>query len=159
MKFSPSKRSLFKATNKVVVKNLLPWIIDPNQFIENCTQCADCINVCPENIIEKGDGGYPSINFNKGECSFCGECANICKETIFTMTEHQPWLKKAHIEPSCLANLNVYCRSCADSCEVQALSFQLGVNAIPNINLELCTGCGACVSPCPTQAIQIKEIS
>ncbi|WP_354625706.1 ferredoxin-type protein NapF [Psychromonas sp. MME2] len=158
MLFNASKRRLFKHTNNTVIDNLLPWIYQSEALIAHCTQCGDCIDACPEKIVIKGDGGYPSIDFSRGECTFCGKCADICKAPIFVSTELQPWSKKAQVNNSCLANLHVYCRSCADSCEVEALSFQLGVSNAPLINADLCTGCGACFSPCPTQAIDIKEI-
>ena len=158
MQFNASKRNLFKPSKSTIVADLLPWINESSLFIEHCTQCGDCLDVCPEKIVVKGDGGYPSIDFNQGECTFCGKCADICKEPIFVSTQLQPWLKKAQINSSCLIHQHVYCRSCADSCEVEALSFQLGGSKVPQINLDLCTGCGACFSPCPTQAIEIKEI-
>ncbi|WP_232772477.1 ferredoxin-type protein NapF [Psychromonas sp. Urea-02u-13] len=158
MHFDDTKRSLFKRKKEITTDNLLPWIIDAQQFLEKCTQCADCISVCPENIIIKGDGGFPNIDFDLGECVFCGKCADVCKEPIFTATSASPWQKKALIKQTCLAHENIYCRSCAESCEAQALTFQLGISAIPIIDTDLCIGCGACVAPCPTKAIEIKEL-
>ena len=157
MQFDSNKRSLFKSRKKVVINNLLPWITDAQHFIQSCTQCSDCIASCPEKIIVKGDGGFPNIDFTQGECTFCKKCAEACNENIFDLSAPQPWSKKARIDDTCLAQANVYCRSCAESCEVQALTFQIGLSAAPQINLDLCNGCGACVAPCPTQAIQIKE--
>jgi len=158
VRFDDKKRSLFTQKKEITTDNLLPWIIDAQQFVEQCTQCADCISVCPENILFKGDGGFPNIDFNLGECDFCGKCADVCKEPIFSATIETPWHNKALITQACLAHESIYCRSCAESCEVQALTFQLGISAVPMIDLELCTGCGACVAPCPTKAIEIKEL-
>lgn len=157
MLFDARKRSLFKTTQSVLSNNLLPWISDAQRFINNCTQCGDCLAACPEKIISKGDGGYPSLNFDLGECTFCGLCAKSCNESIFTATALPAWNKKAQVSDSCLAVKNIYCRSCSESCEKQALTFKLGLTALPQIDLDLCNGCGACVSPCPTQAIEIKE--
>jgi len=157
VQFDVKKRSLFRAKKKISTQNLLPWVIDATQFLENCTQCGDCLNACPQQIIVKGDGGFPAINFELGECDFCTKCASACKEPIFIDSAEQPWQKKAHIAASCLANQRIYCRSCAESCEAQALTFQIGISAVPQINNELCTGCGACVAPCPTNAIEVKE--
>ncbi|WP_019616679.1 ferredoxin-type protein NapF [Psychromonas ossibalaenae] len=156
--FNSNKRSLFRSKSRIAVHNLPPWIEDAQGFINNCSKCADCISVCPEKILKKGDGGYPQIDFNLGECSFCGKCADSCNEQIFTDTAQTPWNKKAQISTQCLAAENIYCRSCGESCESLALTFKIGINAVPQINTELCTGCGACVSPCPTQAIEIKEL-
>lgn len=158
MQFDANKRSLFLGPKIIATDNLLPWVITPKTFLESCTQCADCINACPEKIIIKGDGGFPRIDFDLGECDFCGQCAEICKEPIFTSTTEDPWHKKAFINQTCLAYENIYCRSCAESCEIQALTFQLGLSATPQIDTDLCSGCGACVAPCPTKAIEVKEL-
>jgi len=156
--FDANKRNLFRPKKTISTDNLLPWINDAKQFLDNCTQCGDCLATCPESIIVKGDGGFPTINFELGECDFCGQCANVCKEPIFTPTTEIPWGKKAKIETTCLANQSIYCRSCAESCETQALTFQIGISAVPKIDNDLCTGCGACVAPCPANAIDVKEL-
>ncbi|MFT6985943.1 MAG: ferredoxin-type protein NapF [Psychromonas sp.] len=158
MQFDASKRSFFKVKKTIATDHLLPWIKDTQNFLNNCSQCGDCISACPEQIVIKGDGGYPNINFDLGECTFCGKCATSCKEKIFVETSESPWDKKAFINNQCLAFANVYCRSCAESCDSEALTFQLGLSAIPQINTDLCSGCGACVAPCPQQAIAIKEL-
>lgn len=158
MKFDANKRSLFRVKKQITIDNLLPWVIDADVFLDKCSQCGDCINACPEKIIINGDGGFPTINFELGECDFCGLCAESCKEPIFSAVTEVPWQKKALINDTCLANQNIYCRSCAESCESQALTFQIGINAVPKIDLQLCTGCGACVAPCPVTAIDVKEL-
>ncbi|TEW56075.1 ferredoxin-type protein NapF [Psychromonas sp. RZ22] len=151
------KRNLFRRKSELVINNLMPWIVDATKFTENCTQCQNCLNSCPENIIVQGDGGFPVIDFSAGECTFCTKCAVSCQEDIFADTSEIAWQKKAVISESCLANQNVYCRSCCESCPELALSFKIGINAIPEIDLAKCNGCGACFSPCPTSAINIKD--
>tara|TARA_R110001583_G_scaffold8007_7_gene39170 strand:+ start:306 stop:788 length:483 start_codon:yes stop_codon:yes gene_type:complete len=151
------KRNLFRRQSELVFNNLMPWVEDSQKFVNNCTQCKSCVTSCPEKIIVQGDGGFPVIDFSLGECTFCGQCANSCQEDIFVAITETPWHKKAVIADNCLANENVYCRSCGESCPEQALSFKIGINAIPEIDLDKCNGCGACFSPCPTSAISIKE--
>jgi len=152
-----SKRSLFRRESKLVINNLMPWVEDAEQLVNNCTQCQSCITSCPEDIIVKGDGGFPVVDFSLGECTFCGQCAESCQEGVFISTSLIPWQKKAVISDACLAHQHVYCRSCGESCPEEALRFQIGINAIPEIDLDKCNGCGACFSPCPTNAISIKE--
>lgn len=158
MSIDVNKRRLFGNRNVNFASDLLPWVVSSTQFIDSCTQCGDCISVCPEKIIVKGDGGFPMIDFDLGECDFCGKCADICNEPIFTNTAESPWHKKAVIHDTCLANQKIVCRSCAESCEAQALTFQIGISALPKIDIDLCTGCGACVAPCPTKSIVVKEL-
>ena len=156
-KMDIKKRHLFRRQSQAVINNLMPWIHDGAKFTDNCTQCKRCLTDCPESIIAQGDGGFPVIDFSLGECSFCGQCAESCPEDIFVDINQIPWHKKAIIDDTCLANQNIACRSCGESCPEQALSFQVGINATPEINLELCNGCGACFSTCPTSAISVKE--
>ena len=151
------KRNLFRRKSETITENLMPWIGNSLQLTENCTQCKSCVENCPENIIVNGDGGFPVIDFSLGECTFCGQCAESCQENVFYDINQIPWQKKAIINDSCLANQNVFCRSCGESCLEEALTFQIGINATPQIDLEKCNGCGACFAPCPTNAISIKE--
>lgn len=140
-----------------------PWTIDNAQFLEQCTRCDDCLSACPEKIIIQGDGGYPEINFKKGECTFCGKCAEACDADLFntpTTPYIEPsfaWQLSVVIEPKCLSLNAVVCRACGDNCEPQAISFQLKVGGIsePQINLDDCTACGACLHVCPVDAVEI----
>lgn len=108
-----------------------------------------------------GDGGFPSIAFNLGECTFCYECALACPENLFQKPIQTPWDQVAHFSDDCLANKRVECRTCGDACDEVAIGFKLqfGGVASPQLDEELCTGCGACVAICPTQAIKIKSKS
>ena len=61
----------------------------------------------------------------------------------------------AFITENCLAYGNTVCRSCAEACEPGAIRFRprLGGAALPEVDAAVCTGCGACVAPCPAKAI------
>ncbi|MGO2508355.1 ferredoxin-type protein NapF [Vibrio hibernica] len=151
-----SRRQLF-TRKKTSETPHLPWAKE-DRFTDMCTQCGACIKNCPEHIIQIGDGGFPVVDFQKGECTFCYQCAEVCPEPLF-FPKHEPaWTAKASIQHTCLAKQNVECRSCGEMCETQAIRFKLavGVVAQPYIESEDCNGCGACVSVCPTDAIQIK---
>jgi ferredoxin-type protein NapF len=51
--------------------------------------------------------------------------------------------------------------SCRDACPEQAIVFRprIGGVFVPDPTEEACTGCGACIAPCPTQAILLVERS
>ena len=49
------------------------------------------------------------------------------------------------------------CNPCVTSCQFQAISME-GINGIPVINFERCTGCGKCVSICPGLALFLVGI-
>jgi ferredoxin-type protein NapF len=138
-----------------------PWALPENKFLENCSRCNKCIDKCPEKIIVKGDGGFPVINFEFGACTFCQDCVDVCDDAALSInnTEHPPWTLKAEITSECISLHGVTCRSCADSCEEESISFsyQLGGISQPEIDTKSCTGCGSCVATCPVTAIKVSE--
>jgi|TARA_R110001632_G_scaffold151062_1_gene268646 ferredoxin-type protein NapF len=136
----------------------LPWTVDEKLFTQGCTQCGDCMDACEENIIVKGDGGFPEINFFAGECTFCQQCVKACKEPLFKPLDAVPWQLTIEIEASCLAKNQVHCQVCQDSCESDAISFKYLHASVPQPEITLldCTGCGACVAICPESAIKLS---
>ncbi|MCP5267854.1 MAG: ferredoxin-type protein NapF [Zoogloeaceae bacterium] len=136
-----------------------PWALVEAEFANRCTRCGDCARACPTRIIRQGDGGYPTVDFSRGECTFCAECVSACQPKALLRQDenHAPWLIKAHIGEACLATRHIECRICGEQCEAGAIRFrpQLGGISHPALDDSLCTGCGACVAPCPTQAIAI----
>ena len=134
-----------------------PWSIDETQFDDVCTGCADCISACPNQLLSLGRGRLPVINFSNNECTFCGRCAEACQAGAIDKSEPLPWNIVAQIDSSCLSIQRVSCRSCGDICASEAIHFQLevGGRATPILQVPLCTGCGACVAPCPVDAISM----
>lgn len=64
MKIDASRRGILtgrwrKASNGIRP----PWSGDESHFLTHCTRCDACINACENNILQRGAGGYPSVNF------------------------------------------------------------------------------------------------
>ncbi|MDA0118484.1 ferredoxin-type protein NapF [Vibrio sp. T11.5] len=154
-----SKRRFLSGKKRQDNELSLPWLSQPTLFIEQCTRCNKCVDVCQTQIIVKGDGGFPHIDFSNDECTFCYQCAAICPEPLFNPQSTHPWTAKATVKEDCLAKLNVDCRTCGDMCEPMAITFKLEVGKVaqPILNLEECNGCGACVSVCPTSSINVSN--
>lgn len=156
-------RRQFLRARKGPVELRPPWLLDAASFTEGCTRCGACIESCPEHIIEAGDAGFPRIDFNRGECSFCGECTSDCEAHLFIPRSEQQlpaWRYRARVNAEdCLTTQGVHCRSCEDYCEPRAIRFppRAGGTPQPLLDTESCTGCGACVAPCPTRAIAMGE--
>ena len=135
-----------------------PWAIEETLFQDACTQCGDCLPVCPTHILkQENTNGYPVVDFSLGECTFCGDCVLICPTAALDKTQVVAWSYKAKVKASCLASQQVICTTCAEQCELDAIRFkpQIGKVAEPMIDVDVCTGCGACVAPCPSQAIEV----
>lgn len=136
-----------------------PGALPEAAFTEVCSRCGDCARACPTHIIEQGDGGYPTIDFALGECTFCTDCITACQPKALQRTgDSPPWPWRAHIGDACLAKRQVECRICGEQCGENAIRFQplLGGVSQPLLASDRCTGCGACVAPCPAQAIGVK---
>jgi ferredoxin-type protein NapF len=82
----------------------------------------------------------------------------VCPTPALNKSQALAWSAKANIESQCLAQQGVICTTCAEQCEVGAIRFKprLGKVSEPELNLDACTACGACVAPCPTQAIEVR---
>lgn len=137
-----------------------PWAVAEAGFVELCNRCGDCLGACPEKILEKGRGGFPQVNFLLGECTFCGECNKVCKSKALRQdADAAPWALKAQIAPACLALNQVVCRSCGETCPTGAIRFRVASGAVarPEVDPAACSGCGACVGPCPVAAVTLAE--
>lgn len=148
-------RGDFKARKKT---QRPPWALAEESFLNACTRCGECISVCPTGILVKVRD-YPEVDFKRGECTFCGDCATACKDGALQLagSKGTPWLIKAVIAQTCLPQRGVECRLCGDHCQEAAIRFspRLGGPPVAEITTGSCTGCGACVAPCPVTAISL----
>lgn len=157
---NPNRRNFLQGKMSSNTEHIRPpWLLGDPPLTERCSHCSDCVTACPESILLLDPDGLPHINFSLGECSFCGECAHACPEQLFDTTDKPPWDLKAHINEHCLTEQAVICQSCKDSCPNDAISLRLAVGQVPTpvIDTTACTGCGGCIEPCPSQAINLLE--
>lgn len=137
-----------------------PWAREERDFISSCTRCDACIDACPTAILVRADGGFPAVDFSRGECTFCGDCVTHCapRALLRPAEGDAPWSSKASIGQACLAAAGVECRVCGETCPAGAIRFRprIGGVALPQLEAEACTGCGACFAPCPTRAIVVQ---
>ena len=154
-------RGAFSAVREpVVAPPRPPWAPDEAAFLERCTRCGDCTKACPRMLIAPGEGGYPEVSFAKQGCTECGECEAACKPKALDRGDARPaWRWKAVIDGRCLAVRRVECRVCAEICDVRAIRMvpEPGGVALAEVSPHQCTGCGECVSPCPTGAIRMVD--
>ena len=142
-----------------------PWAIPEALFLNSCERCAACREACPEHILVEGSGGYPAVAFAQGGCTFCEACVTACPSGALDLfasdtkgERRAPWFLTAQISKECLSRRGVTCRICGEHCESGAISFRLHRNGVatPRVEDSACTGCGACVGPCPVAAIDMR---
>lgn len=142
-----------------------PWALGETAFLDTCNRCEACADACPEGIIGNGSGGFPVVDFSNGECTFCAACATACPTPALSLHEvrpphakRPPWTIWARIGDGCIARRGIECRVCGEFCEARAIRFRLssGGAALPEVDDAACTGCGACVAPCPVDAVAVR---
>ena len=165
-----SRRDFFKSFTKPLVQNqeeelLLvrpPYGKDESLFQNKCPTCEskDCVTSCDEKIIFIDDNGTATLSFKQNGCTFCDECANACKEGVLSLENRDTSEKlnamfRISLE-GCVAHHGVICHSCKEPCIDDAILFNGMFN--PIIDEDRCTGCGFCISRCPTQAIDFRVL-
>jgi len=137
-----------------------PGTLPESVLATQCDACARCVQACPQQIIVL-DNALPRLDFTVAECTFCGRCAEACPTgAIVATTERRlPW--RAAIGAACLAIRGIECRTCGEHCDARAIRFLpvAGRPRLPEVNQESCTGCGACLAPCPTAAIEFNPMT
>jgi ferredoxin-type protein NapF len=134
-----------------------PYGLSESLFQKECVSCESkaCVASCDEEIIVIQADGTPMLSFVSSGCTFCEDCASACEPNVLSLenshtAEHLNATFRISTE-GCVAHNGVICFSCKEPCIDDAILFNGMFN--PVIDMDKCTGCGFCLSRCPTQAI------
>ena len=146
--FQPSRRGLFRSLSQKAQGKPIsliavrpPGAVTETSFVDVCTRCEDCVSKCPEDIIVKGDGGFPELNFSERGCTGCMQCIDACTPNALVKTDDVFPLGLLDLKETCLPKSGVACQSCKDACDDSAIRFPMTARLpIPEIDNTRCNG-------------------
>jgi RnfABCDGE-type electron transport complex B subunit len=123
-----------------------------------CLGMGDCVRACPFGAIALDSRGLPVIDPFK--CTGCGICVKECPRgqigLLTLVPDDAPVVVRcnAHTKikerrASCSACC-IACKKCERECPHDAIHV---IDLVAVIDYEKCTGCGTCVTVCPTACI------
>jgi ferredoxin len=144
-----------------------PGSLSLEHFKEHCTGCQLCVARCPNQVLKPTALQYglgymlkPEMNYNNSYCNYeCVVCSNVCpvgairpitKEEKITI---QIGVAHFHKDRCVVYKHDQDCGACAEHCPLQAVHMvpYKGTLTIPEVNPDLCVGCGGCESICPVR--------
>ncbi|MBS2210672.1 4Fe-4S dicluster domain-containing protein [Carboxylicivirga mesophila] len=145
-----------------------PGSISIRRFNDICTGCGLCVAACPTQVLQPAVNQYglkgfmqPHMDYLSGYCNFdCRGCGQICPTgAILPITIEEKQLtqlgKAVFVKENCVVYTDgTDCGACSEHCPTKAVNMvpYEGKLLIPEVNQDICIGCGACEHPCPIDA-------
>lgn len=130
-----------------------PGAVEEGMFLERCTQCGDCIDACPHDVIVSlAVQETPGIFPGEAPCQLCEDfpCIEACEvdALIPLRSMHEVSMGVAKVSGSmCTAGNG--CNACVSKCPTAAISMDFGAFLVV-VDESLCVGCGGCQYVCGT---------
>lgn len=159
---SASPEKMFIQRDEESLRPRPPWAIAEWAFVGRCDGCLACVDVCREGVLNPGKDGLPEMDFRFGGCNFCGACVAACDRGALrrNLASKTPAFRFVlTVDSNCLALAGEPCRTCEEFCDAYAIRFRPTErgNMVPTVIAANCSGCGACVGPCPVGSIQLTR--
>ena len=152
-----------------------PGSISLERFKDKCTGCQICVVRCPSQVLRPAGLEYgldfmlkPRLAYVNSYCNYeCRVCSEVCPTgaikplTVEEKTTTQVGIATFFKNLCVVHTENQDCGACSEHCPTQAVHMvpYKGTLTIPEVNPDLCIGCGGCESICPvrpTRAIMVK---
>lgn len=142
-----------------------PGSINLERFKDVCTACHICVVKCPTQILKPAGLEYgfdyllrPHLSYKTNYCNYeCTVCGDVCPvHAIKALTVEEKKTTQVGIATFLIDLCIVHtehtdCGACSEHCPTQAVHMvpYEGTLTIPQVEPELCIGCGGCESICP----------
>jgi len=147
-----------KETEKVKVIEKPGWLRPPGAvqedlFLERCTKCGDCIDICPHDAIESLlVQETPAIYPGETPCQLCEDfpCVVACETEALMPLKNLYDVRMGVAKVSrnvCTAGNG--CNACVAKCPTEAISMDFGAFLVA-VDEKKCVGCGVCQYICGT---------
>ncbi len=135
-----------------------PGALDEAQFLESCTGCGECVEVCPhESIRVLAENETPIIYPDEKPCYLCEDfpCIAACEpEALRPVGALKEINMGIAVISQRLCTAGQGCNACVAQCPTRAITMDFASMAI-RVKEEGCVGCGICEHVCKTANDQI----
>lgn len=147
-----------------------PGSISLAHFKDQCTGCQLCVVHCPSQVLRPTGMEYgigymlkPEVAYINSYCNYeCTVCSEICPTgaikplTVEEKVTTQIGIAKFYPNRCVVKREGKDCGACAEHCPTQAVHMvpYKGTLTIPEVNPDLCIGCGGCESICPVRPMR-----
>ncbi len=154
---------------------LPPGAVEMDRFLDRCTACGLCVANCPTMVLqpallELGWRGLfqPILDAEAGYCAYdCMRCMEVCPTAALTPMglplKQRTRIGKAefHKRHCVVFAEETECMACAAACPTGAIKGRRfrGHLELPEMDEDLCIGCGACEFVCPARPIRAMRVN
>jgi polyferredoxin len=147
-----------------------PGSLNIERFKDLCTGCHLCVVQCPSHVLQPAGFEYgfgyllkPHMSYKNSYCNYtCTVCSEICPSdaikpiTVEEKVEIQFGIAHFHKGRCIVFTDENDCGACSEHCPTQAVHMvpYKDTLTIPQVEPELCIGCGGCESICPVRPIR-----
>ncbi len=142
-----------------------PGSLNRHHFMHACTACHLCVSACPTGVLKPSLFEYgffgmmqPFMDYHASFCNYeCVRCTEVCPNgAILPLTIEKKLTTQIGTvrfeKPNCIVFTDeTSCGSCSEHCPTKAVRMvpYKGELTIPQVDTEICVGCGACEYACP----------